>query len=154
MSPSVTPFLMFQGTAQEAIEHYVSLFEDGRIDSITHHGAEGPGEEGSVMYATFTLAGQQFAAIDSAVEHDFDFTPSLSLFVQCDSEEQIRSLYDALLQGGEDLMELGDHGFSTLFAWIDDRWGVSWQLNYDAPESAATDEGDHEPVDDDEGFED
>lgn len=153
MSPSITPFLMFQGTAQEAIEHYVSLFEDGRIDSITHHGPEGLGVEGSVMYATFTLAGQQFAAIDSAVEHDFDFTPSLSLFVQCDTEEQIRGLYTALMDGGEDLMELGDHGFSTLFAWLDDRWGVSWQLNYDAPETDedsedSGDSGDSEDAED------
>lgn len=133
MPAVITPFLMFQGTAEAALNHYVSLFDDGRIDSISHHGPEGPGVEGSVMYATFTLAGQQFAAIDSAVEHDFEFTPSLSLFVQCESEEQIRALYEGLVEGGEDLMELGDHGFSTLFAWIDDRWGVSWQLNYDAP---------------------
>lgn len=132
MSPSITPFLMFQGQAEEAIRHYLDLFDDGTLETIQYYGPEGPGAEGTVMYAAFTLAGHRLAAIDSAVEHDFDFTPSLSLFIECDSEAQIRQLYAGLLEGGDDLMDLGDHGFSTLFGWVDDRWGVSWQLNWDA----------------------
>lgn len=142
MAVSVTPFLMFEGRAEEAMNHYVSLFEDSRIDGVTRYGAEGPGVEGSVMYATFALAGQRFMAIDSAVEHDFAFTPSLSLFVECESEAQIRRLYDALSDGGEELMSLGDYGFSALFAWINDRFGVSWQLTWEG------DGSDEEPDDD------
>lgn len=141
MAPDITPFLMFQGRAEEAMNHYVSLFEDSRIDHLTRYGPDGPGEEGTVMFAAFTLAGRRFTAIDSAVEHDFEFTPSLSLFVDCESEDQIRALYAGLSEGGEDLMALGDYGFSELFAWINDRFGVSWQLTY---------EGDSDAVDGDE----
>lgn len=131
MAPTITTFLMFEGRAEEAMNHYVSLFEDSGIVGISRYGPEGPGAEGSVMYATFTLAGSRFMAIDSAVDHDFAFTPAMSLFVECESEAQIRSLYDALSAGGEDLMALGDYGFSELFAWVDDRFGVSWQLTYE-----------------------
>ncbi|MEQ9569881.1 MAG: VOC family protein [Longimicrobiales bacterium] len=131
MAPTITTFLMFEGRAEEAMNHYVSLFDDSGIVGITRYGPEGPGAEGSVMYATFTLAGSRFMAIDSAVEHEFTFTPSMSLFVECESEDQIRGLHGALAQGGEELMALGDYGFSTLFAWINDRFGVSWQLTYE-----------------------
>ncbi len=131
MAPIITTFLMFEGRAEEAMDFYVSLFEDSGIAGISRYGPEGPGAEGSVMYATFTLAGSRFMAIDSAVAHDFGFTPSMSLFVECESEDQIRALYDALSFDGEDLMELDDYGFSTLFAWVNDRFGVSWQLTWE-----------------------
>ena len=76
----VTPFLMFQdGKAEEAMEYYTSLIEDSEIKSITRYGAEGPGEEGTVVQAVFSLKGQDFMCIDSHVNHEFTFTPSFSI---------------------------------------------------------------------------
>jgi len=67
--------------------------------------------------------------IDSAVSHNFTFTPSMSLYVQCDSDDEIERVYDALREGGEVLMPLGSYGFSAKFGWVNDPFGVSWQLN-------------------------
>ncbi len=125
----VTPFLMFQGNAEEAMNYYTSLIEDSEITSIIRYGANGPGEEGSVMQATFSLKGQEFMCIDSNVKHEFTFTPSFSIFMTCDSEEEIDSLYENLSKGGEALMPLGDYSFSKKFGWIVDKFGVSWQFN-------------------------
>jgi predicted 3-demethylubiquinone-9 3-methyltransferase (glyoxalase superfamily) len=125
---TVSPFLMFQGDAERAMNFYVSLFEDGSITSIVRYGPQGPGAEGSVMKASFTIAGQTILCIDSAMQHDFGFTPSFSLFVTCESEDQIAKLAAALAEGGAELMPLNDYGFSRQFAWLNDRFGVSWQL--------------------------
>lgn len=125
----VTPFLMFQGNAEEAMNYYTSLIEDSEITSITRYGANGPGEEGSVMQAVFSLKGQEFMCIDSNVKHEFTFTPSFSIFMTCDSEQEIDSLYENLSKGGEALMPLGDYSFSKKFGWIVDKFGVSWQFN-------------------------
>ncbi|SMD16429.1 VOC family protein [Kibdelosporangium aridum] len=122
-------FLMFEGKAEEAMSFYISLFDDAEIVSISRYGAEGPGKEGSVVQAIFTLAGQQYMCIDSPVSHAFTFTPAVSLFVNCADEAEIDRLYAALSEGGGVLMALGDHGFSKKFGWINDRFGVSWQLN-------------------------
>ncbi|GAB6927730.1 VOC family protein [Paenibacillus sp. JCM 10914] len=125
----VTPFLMFQGNAEEAMNYYVSLIEDSAITSITRVGSEQQGEEESVLRATFTLKGQSFMCIDSNVKHEFTFTPSFSIYLTCDSEEEIERLYHALLDGGGAMMPLGDYGFSRKFGWLADKFGVSWQLN-------------------------
>jgi predicted 3-demethylubiquinone-9 3-methyltransferase (glyoxalase superfamily) len=125
----ITTFLMFEGEAEEAMTFYLSLFEDAEIVQLTRYGAEGPGPEGSVRHATFALAGQQFMCIDSPAEHGFTFTPAVSLFVQCADEAELERLYRALGQGGTELMALGDYGFSKRFGWVNDRFGVSWQLN-------------------------
>jgi predicted 3-demethylubiquinone-9 3-methyltransferase (glyoxalase superfamily) len=125
---TVSPFLMFEGQAEKAMTFYVSLFDDGRIIDIARYGPQGPGAEGSVMKASFTIAGQTILCIDSAMKHDFTFTPSFSLFVTCESEEQIRRLSAALAEGGAELMPLNNYGFSRQFAWLNDRFGVSWQL--------------------------
>ena len=126
----ITTFLMFQnGRAEEAIRFYTGLFDDAGIVSMTKYGPEGPGTEGSVQHAVFTLAGQQYMAIDSPIQHGFDFTPSISLWVDCESEEDIDRLYSALLDGGTALMPIGEYGFSQRFGWVNDRFGVSWQLN-------------------------
>lgn len=122
-------FLMFEGKAEEAMSFYTSLFDDAEIVSISRYGADGPGKEGSVVQAIFTLAGQQYMCIDSPVAHAFTFTPSVSLFVNCADEAEIDRLYAALSEGGGVLMALGDHGFSKKFGWVNDRFGVSWQLN-------------------------
>lgn len=80
---------MFQGNEEEAMNFYTSLIEDSEITSITRYGANGPGEEGSVMNATFLLKGQEFMCIDSNVKHEFTFTPSFSIYITCDTEEEI-----------------------------------------------------------------
>lgn len=127
---NVTPFLMFEGRAQEALDLYVSLLPDSRIDSVQRYGPEGPGPEGSIIVARATLAGQSVMVSDSFVKHAFSFTPSLSLFVDCDSEEEVRRLAAALGEGTRELMPVGNYGFSRLFAWVNDRFGVSWQINF------------------------
>jgi predicted 3-demethylubiquinone-9 3-methyltransferase (glyoxalase superfamily) len=125
---TVSPFLMFQGTAEAAMTFYTSLFADGRILDIARYGAEGPGAQGSVIKASFVIAGQTIICIDSPITHAFGFTPAFSLFVTCESEAQIRKLASALGDGGTELMPLGNYGFSRLFIWLNDRFGVSWQL--------------------------
>jgi predicted 3-demethylubiquinone-9 3-methyltransferase (glyoxalase superfamily) len=128
----ITTFLMFEGDAEEAMTFYVSLFDDARILDISRYGADGPGREGSVRHATFSLAGERFMCIDSPAKHDFTFTPAISLFVQCESEAEIDRLHGALGERGRELMPLGDYGFSRRFGWVNDRFGVSWQLNLPA----------------------
>ncbi|WP_163527163.1 VOC family protein [Halobacillus ihumii] len=129
----VTPFLMFQdGKAEEAMNYYISFIEDSDITSITRYGANESGDEGTVMQATFSLKGQEFMCIDSNVTHQFTFTPSFSIFLTCDSDEEIESLYKKLLEDGEALMPIDDYGFSKKFGWVNDRFGVSWQLNLPA----------------------
>ena len=125
----ITTFLMFEGNAEEAMTFYLSLFDDAKVVSITRYGADGPGAEGSVQQATFTLAGQAFMCIDSPAKHGFTFTPSMSLFVQCADEAELDRLYAALAKQGTELMPLGNYGFSAKFGWVNDRFGVSWQLN-------------------------
>jgi predicted 3-demethylubiquinone-9 3-methyltransferase (glyoxalase superfamily) len=125
----ITTFLMFEGNAEEAMTFYLSLFADAEVISISRYGAEGPGAEGSVRQATFTLAGQPFMCVDSPMKHGFTFTPAISLFVQCTDEAELDRLYAALAERGAELMPLGDYGFSARFGWVNDRFGVSWQLN-------------------------
>jgi predicted 3-demethylubiquinone-9 3-methyltransferase (glyoxalase superfamily) len=127
----VTPFLMFQdGKAEEAMNYYTSLIEDSQITSIIRYGAnEEAGDEGTVMQASFILKGQEFMCIDSNIKHQFSFTPSFSIFITCDTEEEIDTLYQKLCEDRQALMPLGNYGFSKKFGWINDRFGVSWQLN-------------------------
>lgn len=126
----VTPFLMFQeANAEEAMNFYTSIIEDSEIKSITRYGANESGEEGTVMQATFSLKGQEFMCIDSNIKHQFDFTPSFTIFVTCDTEEELDHLHAKLNEGGQELMPLGDYGFSKKFCWLNDKFGVSWQLN-------------------------
>ncbi|MFL5350902.1 MAG: VOC family protein [Hyalangium sp.] len=129
MSAKVRPFLMFEGKAEEAMNFYVSTLPGSQIVDVVRYGPGGPGAEGSVMKATFSVAGQTVMCIDSPAKHAFTFTPSFSFFVDCDSESELERLFAALSQGGATLMPLGNYGFSRKFAWINDRYGVSWQLN-------------------------
>ena len=125
----ISPFLMFQGQAEEAMNYYTSIIEDSEITSISRYGADGPGEEGTVFQATFTLQGREYMCIDSHVKHQFTFTPSFSLFITADTEEEIDRLYRQLSEGGAVLMPLGDYSFSRKFGWVVDKFGVSWQIN-------------------------
>jgi predicted 3-demethylubiquinone-9 3-methyltransferase (glyoxalase superfamily) len=130
MPKQVAPFLMFQGgNAEEAITFYTSLFDDARVLDMTRYGPQGPGPEGTVLRARFSLAGQEFLCTDSFVTHQFSFTPSFSVWVEVESDEELERLFAALSEGGGVLMPLDGYGFSRRFGWVDDRFGVSWQLN-------------------------
>ncbi|KAA2243908.1 VOC family protein [Chitinophaga agrisoli] len=124
----ITTFLMFEGQAEAAMNFYTSLFADAQILSITRYGPNQPGKEGSVMHAIFTLNGQSFMAIDSYVHHAFTFTPSMSLYVTCETEAEINERFAKLSEGGTVLMGLGEYPFSKKFGWCNDQFGVSWQL--------------------------
>lgn len=128
MTQKITTFLMFEGKAEEAMNFYISLFPGSSIVNIARYGKEGPGPEGSVIQAVFSLGGQHFMCIDSHVKHQFTFTPSISLFVQCETEEEIDRLFAKLSENGQIMMPLDNYGFSRRFGWCADRFGVSWQL--------------------------
>ncbi|MGB0086112.1 MAG: VOC family protein [Rhodomicrobiaceae bacterium] len=128
MSQTVTPFLMFDGRAEEAMSFYVSLLKNSSITSIKRYGPGQAGAEGSVMQATFALDGQSFICVDSPVKHDFSFTPAISLFLRCESETDIDRLFSELSRGGQIFMPLDGYPFAKKFAWVADRFGVSWQI--------------------------
>jgi predicted 3-demethylubiquinone-9 3-methyltransferase (glyoxalase superfamily) len=116
------------GRAEEAMNLYVSLFEDSRVLEVERYGPGEEEREGTLKRATFSLAGREFGASDSGRQHTFTFTPSLSLFVDCESAAELERAFAALSEGGEVLMPLDDYGFSRRFGWTSDRFGVSWQL--------------------------
>ncbi|OPA73234.1 hypothetical protein BVG16_29580 [Paenibacillus selenitireducens] len=128
-TPKITTFLMFSGQAEEAMNYYISIFDDSEILQIQRYGPNQPGAEGSVVKATFSLHGQVFMCIDSNVQHDFTFTPAISLFVTCDTEAEIDRAYAKLSEGGSVLMPLAAYPFSEKFGWVADQYGVSWQLS-------------------------
>jgi predicted 3-demethylubiquinone-9 3-methyltransferase (glyoxalase superfamily) len=129
MAKTVTPFLMFEGVAEEAMKFYISLFKNSEIDHVERYGLNEPGAEGSIKRADFTVGGQRLICIDSPMKHDFSFTPSISIFVDCENEPEIDHAFNELSAGGAVLMPPGNYGFSTKFSWVSDRFGVSWQLN-------------------------
>lgn len=129
MSVSVQPFLMFEGSAEAAMQMYVSLIPGSKILDVKRYGPGGPAKEGTVMRAWFSVGGQTVQCSDSFVHHEFTFTPSFSFFVECESEAQLESLWAALSEGGKALMPLDNYGFSRRFGWCNDRFGVSWQIN-------------------------
>lgn len=125
---AVTTQLMFEGKAEAAMQLYIALF-GGEVTSLERYGPSQAGAEGSVKRAEFTLAGHRLACIDSPITHPFTFTPSTSLFVECHDEAALDAAFARLSEGGTVLMPLGHYGFSQKFAWLNDRFGVSWQLN-------------------------
>ncbi len=131
-SAQAATFLMFEGRAEEAARFYVSLFPDGRIDAMTRYGPGEPGPEGTVMHGAFTLGGQRFMCSDSFVSHGFGFTPSVSIFVTCAEASETDRLFAALSDGGVVMMPLDSYPFSRRFGWVQDRFGVSWQLSLGA----------------------
>ena len=119
---NVLTHLMFQdGRAREAADWYVSLVPGSSIDRVIDNGAGG-----ATVY--FTLADRGFIAFDSPTRHGFDFTPSMSIFVRCDHEDEVRALFEQIASDGRVMMPLDDYGFSSCFGWAADRYGVSWQI--------------------------
>jgi predicted 3-demethylubiquinone-9 3-methyltransferase (glyoxalase superfamily) len=130
MSRSIATALMFQeGNAEEAMNFYVSLFKRSEVVRVEKYGPGEHGTAGSIKVAAFKLAGHDLMCMDSPVKHAFSFTPSISLFVECENEAELDEAFKQLSTGGAVLMPLGNYGFSTKFGWLNDRFGVSWQLN-------------------------
>lgn len=125
-----TAFLMFAGEAEEAMTFYTSLFPQSEIKLIRRYSEQDFGPTGAVKHAVFALNGQEFIAIDSSVHHAFTFTPAISIFVECESETEIDRVFNELSKGGQIFMPLEKMPFSEKFAWLNDRFGVSWQLSY------------------------
>jgi predicted 3-demethylubiquinone-9 3-methyltransferase (glyoxalase superfamily) len=132
MARSISPFLMFEGDAEAAMTLYASVFGDATILEIERYGAAGPGREGSVKLARFRLCGREILCSDSPVKHAFTFTPSISMFVDCENEAEQERCFAELSDGGKIFMPLDNYGFSRRFGWVGDRFGVSWQLNLPA----------------------
>jgi predicted 3-demethylubiquinone-9 3-methyltransferase (glyoxalase superfamily) len=122
--------LMFTGQAEDAISFYTDLFDDSGIESVEHYGDDAQGMSGQVVHARVRIAGQLVLAMDSPPVHDFTFTPSTSFFVSCDSDSEVDRLFAALSAGGSVLMGLDAYPFAKRYAWVNDRFGVSWQLVY------------------------
>lgn len=129
MSDRVLPYLMYEGRAEEAMRFYVSVFPGAKVLEILRYGKGAAGAEGTVSRAKFTVGGQTIMCADSTVRDAFSFSPASSLFVECTSRERMRVLVERLSEGGKVFMPLDDYGFSKLFAWVADKFGVSWQLN-------------------------
>lgn len=129
MARTVATFLMFDGKAEEAMTFYVSLFENSKVIEVERYGAGELMAEGAFKKARFTLCGHEMVCFDSPIKHDFTFTPSISIFVECESEDELNEAFNKLSEGGTVLMPLDNYGFSAKFGWLNDRFGVSWQLN-------------------------
>jgi predicted 3-demethylubiquinone-9 3-methyltransferase (glyoxalase superfamily) len=118
MAHAVTTFLMFEGAAEEAMNFYVSVFKGSAVTHIERYGAGEAGAEGSVKKAVFNLAGRDFICSDSPVKHGFTFTPSMSIFVECDSENELEGAFKTLSGAGQVFMPLDNYGFSKRFGWV------------------------------------
>ncbi|MFC6281705.1 MULTISPECIES: VOC family protein [Polaromonas] len=112
----ITPFLWFDNQAEEAMNFYVSIFKNSKILMLRRYDKEGPGPEGSVMTGTFQLEGQEFMALNGGPH--FSFTPAISLFVSCKTQEEVDELWE----------KLGAGGAPNQCGWVQDRFGLSWQI--------------------------
>jgi predicted 3-demethylubiquinone-9 3-methyltransferase (glyoxalase superfamily) len=134
----ITTFLTFSGAqygkAEEAIRFYVSVFPDSKLEYLRRHGSGEGVPAGELQRAAFTLSGQRFMATESQGDDRFSFTPAFSLYVPCRTAEELTHLFDSLSRGGKIRMPLGAYPSSPLFAWFDDRYGVSWLLELAKPE--------------------
>ncbi len=125
----ITSLTFQKNDAEQAMNFYVSLFENSEIIDVKRWGKEGPGKEGTIMQAVFELNGQKFMCSDSPPVHDWDFTPAVSNYIECRNESELERLFSRLSESGTVAMPLDNYGFSQKFGWIIDRFGVSWQLN-------------------------
>jgi predicted 3-demethylubiquinone-9 3-methyltransferase (glyoxalase superfamily) len=112
----ITPFLWFDGKAEEAMNFYVSIFKNSKTGSITRYGEAGPGAKGTVMSATFQLDGQEFFALNGGPQ--FTFSPAISFFVDCKTQQEVDELWAKLSAGGK----------TQQCGWLQDKYGLSWQI--------------------------
>jgi predicted 3-demethylubiquinone-9 3-methyltransferase (glyoxalase superfamily) len=122
--------LTFQdGNAENAMNFYMGIFENSKIINVIRWGNNAPTDEGKIMQATFELDGNLFMCSDSPPIHDWNFTPSVSNYIECENEIEINTLFTKLSENGQIMMPLNNYGFSQIFGFIEDQFGVSWQLN-------------------------
>lgn len=130
----ITPCIWYDSEAEEAVKFYSSLFDNSKVNRIIRYGKEGfeyhHKPEGSVMTVEFELNGQSFLALNGGP--DFKLNESISFFVYCESEERINFLYEKLCEGGSINMPLDKYDWSPKYAWVKDKFGVSWQLDIEA----------------------
>ena len=112
----IVPFLWFNDKAEEAMNFYVSVFKNSKVGSVTRYGEVGPGPKGTVMSATFQLGGQDFYALNGGPQ--YPFTPAISLFVNCETQQEIDELWAKLSEGGQ----------TQQCGWLQDKYGLSWQI--------------------------
>jgi len=112
----ITPFLWFDGKAEEAMNFYTSIFKNSKIGRISRYGDAGPGPKGTVMSATFQLDGQEFMALNGGPQ--FKFTEAISFFVNCETQEEVDELWEKLSAGGP----------KSRCGWLKDKYGLSWQI--------------------------
>jgi len=125
--------VMFQGQADAALSLYRSVFDTFELLVQERYGPDEPLPEGDIKLAEARLGGHQLIIYSSPPVHDFDFTPSVSLYVDFDSADALDAAFAALSDGGKILMPAGDYGFSTRYGWVLDRFGLSWQLSLPHP---------------------
>ena len=112
----IIPFLWFDDKAEDAAKFYVSLFKNSRIVSVTRHGEAGPGPKGTAMSVTFQLDGQEFYALNGGPL--FKFTEAISLFINCETQQEVDELWEKLSEGGQ----------KSQCGWLKDKYGLSWQV--------------------------
>jgi predicted 3-demethylubiquinone-9 3-methyltransferase (glyoxalase superfamily) len=112
----ITPFLWFDGKAEEAANFYTSVFKNAKILDVMRYGETGPGPKGTVMSVTFALDGQEFIALNGGPQ--FTFSPAISFFVGCETQEEVDEFWEKLSAGGE----------KNVCGWLKDKYGISWQI--------------------------
>jgi predicted 3-demethylubiquinone-9 3-methyltransferase (glyoxalase superfamily) len=112
----ITPFLWFDGNAEEAMNFYVSIFKNSKVLKVTRYGEAGPGPKGTVMSATFQLEGQNFYALNGGPQ--CKFTPAISFFVNCETQQEVDELWEKLSADGQ----------KERCGWLKDKYGLSWQI--------------------------
>lgn len=126
--PKITTFLMFNNQAEEAVKLYTSLFEDSEIITMAKYGENGPGDRGTVQHSIFTLNGQVFMAIDANSGTELPMNPAISLFVTVKDTIEMERLFNGLKDEGAILMPKTNMPPYREFAWVQDKFGVSFQL--------------------------
>jgi predicted 3-demethylubiquinone-9 3-methyltransferase (glyoxalase superfamily) len=117
ITQKITPFLWFDNNAEEAMNFYISVFNNSKINTVTRYGDAGPGPKGSVLTAAFELEGQKFVALNGGPR--FKFTEAISFVISCETQEEIDYFWDKLTSGG---------GQESMCGWLKDRFGLSWQV--------------------------
>jgi len=112
----ITPFLWYDGNAEEAVNFYISIFKNSKMGKISRYGDAGPGPKGSVMSVTFQIEGQEFFALNGGPQ--FKFTPAISFFVNCETQQEVDDLWEKLSAGGR----------TDRCGWLQDKFGLSWQI--------------------------
>jgi predicted 3-demethylubiquinone-9 3-methyltransferase (glyoxalase superfamily) len=112
----ITPFLWFDGKAEEAARFYVSVFKNSKILNVSRYGEAGPGPQGSVMTVAFELDGEKFVALNGGPNHTF--SPAVSFVVDCETQQEVDHYWERLSEGGEGIQ----------CGWLKDKYGLSWQI--------------------------